>query len=213
MSTATLDPPRVAPSPPSGDLPPLPKTIGPEHNGLAMSGREWDAHEDWAEGYTYELVEGTLIVCPAPSAGERKPNGKLEQLIANYIDAHPDGPVKETLAEQYIVVGPNRRRRCDRAIWLGEVPENPDETAPDIAIEIVSGSRRDRERDYVVKRGEYAAAGVKEYWVFDRFARTVTAFRGGGETRFGEDAAVTSPLMPGFSLPVAEILKAADRYA
>ena len=220
MSPATLEPPpATAPrSRTAGNVPadrrPLPETIGPRHNGLRMSGPEWDAHRDWVEGYSYELIDGMLIVCPAPGAGERKPNAKLEQLFLNFIDANPNGSMKETLSEQYITVGPNRRRRCDRAVWLDAVPEDPDATVPDIAIGIVSDSARDRQRDYVDKRAEYAAAGGREYWVLDRHSRTATVYAADGSERtVAEDGVVTTPLMPGFELPMATFLEAADRYA
>ena len=221
MSPATLEPPPPATSPrsrPARDVSagqrPLPKTIGPRHNGLRMSGLEWDAHRDWVEGYTYELIDGVLIVCPAPGAGEREPNDELAFLIRDFIRHNPAGPAKKTLPEQYITVGPNRRRRCDRAIWLDAVPEDPDATVPDIAIEIVSDSARDRQRDYVDKRAEYATAGVKEYWVLDRHSRTATVYAADGSERtVAEDGVVTTPLMPGFELPMSTFLEAADRYA
>ena len=219
MASAVLEPPvepAVARSRSVGPVGqrPLPQKIGPRHNGLRMSGPEWDAHQEWVEGHTYELIDGVLIVCPAPGAGERKPNDVLARLIGNHIAAKPDGPVKETRTEQYITVGPNRRRRCDRAIWLDAVPEDPDATVPDIAIEIVSDSARDRQRDYVDKRAEYAAAGVKEYWVLDRHSRTATVYAADGSERtVAEDGVVTTPLMPGFELPMSTFLEAADRYA
>src|SRR5208337_602516 len=41
----------------------------------------------------------------------------------------------------------------------------------------VSEGKRNRPRDYHEKRTEYLAAGVREYWINDRFARTLTACR------------------------------------
>ena len=38
-----------------------------------------------------------------------------------------------------------------------------------------------QERDYVAKRAEYREIGVREYWVIDRFRRTLTVFTFSGE--------------------------------
>jgi len=110
------------------------------------------------------------------------------------------------------------RRRADRVIWagLGRVP-NPRTDIPTIVVEFVSGSRRDRTRDYVLKRGEYLALGVKEYWVIDRFRRTLTVFRPAGksgpqEQTIREDTVYQTPLLPGFELPLSRLLGIADDW-
>jgi Uma2 family endonuclease len=52
---------------------------------------------------------------------------------------------------------------------------NPDFwTGADIVVEIVSGGKEDRERDYVVKRREYAEAGIPEYWIIDPDQESIT---------------------------------------
>jgi Uma2 family endonuclease len=39
---------------------------------------------------------------------------------------------------------------------------------------VVSGSQDDRDRDYIVKRAEYAEAAISEYWVIDPDEERVT---------------------------------------
>ena len=73
-------------------------------------------------------------------------------------------------------------------IWagLGRVP-NPQTDVPAIVVEFVSRRHRDRVRDEV-KRREYLAIGVLEYWVIDRFRRIMTvsaAGRAGRASRTG----------------------------
>lgn len=192
-----------------------PKRVGPRSNGMLMTPEEFDAVEEWEEGYRYELVRGVLIVTPPAGAGERGPNDELGHLIYDYQRHHLHGAVvDDTLPEQEIQL-PDSRRRADRTIWigLGRQP-TPEKDAPTIAIEFVSESSRDRRRDYEEKRSEYAAAGVQEYWVIDRFRRTMTVFRAGGATLvIKEDDVYRTPLMPGFELPLRRILKRADRYS
>lgn len=91
-------------------------------------------------------------------------------------------------------------------IWagLGRQP-NPKADVPTIVVEIVS-RRRDQRR-------EYAAIGVKEYWVFDRFRRTLTVCRGDEVTRLvREQETCEMPLLPGFELQVGKLLAVADRW-
>ena len=83
----------------------------------------------------------------------------------------------------------------------------------DLAIEIVSQSLEDRERDLVTKRLEYARAGIQEYWIVDPEQETVTVLSLSGDVYsdgdlFGRGDVVTSSLLPELALPVAEILDA-----
>ena len=83
----------------------------------------------------------------------------------------------------------------------------------DLAIEIVSQSLEDRERDLVTKRIEYARAGIQEYWIVDPAQKTVTVLSLSGDVYsegglFGRGGVVTSSLLPELALPVAEILDA-----
>ena len=200
------------------EIPSSPARVGPHSNGMLMTAAEYDAIQQWEDGYRYELVHGVLIVTPPPGAGERSPNDDLGYLIRNYQESHPNGSVvDETLPEQDIRVGENRRR-ADRAVWigLGRRPL-PEEDAPTIAIEFVSKSSRDRHRDYVEKRQQYAAVEVQEYWVIDRFRRSMSVFRAGEEP--GEEIVIReggtycTPLMPGFELPLDRLLAKADDYS
>ena len=48
---------------------------------------------------------------------------------------------------------------------------------PTIIIEFVSKGKINQDRDYIAKRAEYREIGVKEYWIIDRFAKTLTVYR------------------------------------
>lgn len=43
-----------------------------------------------------------------------------------------------------------------------------------LVMEVVSGGPQDRKRDLVIKRAEYAAAGIPEYWIVDPESRRIT---------------------------------------
>jgi Uma2 family endonuclease len=80
-------------------------------------------------------------------------------------------------------------------------------TGADIVVEVLS---QDRNRDLVMKRDEYAAAGIQEYWVLDpRDVRVVVLVLRDGEYFVHSEAVktgvVTSAVLSGFSIEVAEI--------
>ena len=186
-------------------------------NGMLMTPDEFDAVTDWDELYRYELVQGVLIVSPFASPAERDPNEELGSLLRAYQTEHPQGGALDaTLFEEYLQV-PNSRRRADRVIWagLGRAPVAKHDV-PTIAVEFVSKSTRDRVRDYEEKRREYLELGVLEYWVIDRFRRTLTVFRKPplepAEQVVDERATYRTPLLPGFDLPLARLLARADYW-
>ena len=47
-------------------------------------------------------------------------------------------------------------------------------TGADLVAEVVSGGAEDKARDHVVKRQEYADAGIPEYWIVDPFDENIT---------------------------------------
>ena len=92
-------------------------------------------------------------------------------------------------------------------IWAG-LGRQPDETdVPTIAVEYVWSGKRSWLRDYEERRKEYRALGVAEYWVIDRFRRTMTVYRNPprepAEQIVAEHEIYRTDLLPGFELPLA----------
>lgn len=191
------------------------RVFGPASAGTLMTPREFDRAK-FMEGYRYELVHGVLIVSPSPLENERDPNGELEYLLRLYRDTHAEGKALDaTLAEQTVWTKANRRR-AERIIWagLGHLPRRRE--TPTIVVEFVSAGKRDRMRDYEEKRDEYMEMGVKEYWIFDRFQRTLTVYaaRGGKVKKevLREKQTYTTELLPGFELPLPRLFVYADLW-
>lgn len=186
--------------------------LSPAAAGIRLTPAEFDA-ADGERGYRYELFQGTLIVTPAPLIQERDPNGELEFLLRTYRTTHPQGSaLNATVAEHDVFIGDDRRR-ADRVIWagLGRLPRVDE--VPTIAIEFVSEGRKSFSRDYEDKRRAYRKAGVLEYWVFNRFDHTLTVFKQRGAKRvFDTKDVFTTPLLPGFELPLAQLFEYADRW-
>jgi len=200
---STIAPPQIA--------------LGPELAGIFLTPEEFDAIEEADRDYRYELINGRLIVTRPPLEAERGPNEELGHRLLTYRDSHPQGSALDDTLPEHTVVTRSNRRRTDRVIWtgLGRQP-NPLLDLPSIVAEWVSESKRDWHRDYVEKSQEYREIGIAEYWIFDRFRRTLTVFRGTREApeelvvREGET--YRTPLLPGFELPLAQLLAVADRW-
>lgn len=123
-------------------------------------------------GYT-ELVEGRLLMSPSPTFWHSRANGKLwaaldAQLAPGLVSAM-DIDVDLQLAP---AEGPGTVRRPDVIVVRDNAPlrirqEGGVLRASEalLAVEILSpGSRR---MDHVLKRSEYADAGIPHYWIVD----------------------------------------------
>jgi Uma2 family endonuclease len=184
---------------------------------MLMSPAEFEAVRDWDQQYRYELIHGVVVVSPAVSIGEADPNEDLGYLLRAYQETHPAGKVLDlTVYERDVYVSENIRR-CDRALWVG-LGREPDlrKDVPAIVVEFVSEGRRNMLRDYVEKRSEYLAGGVKEYWVINRFTRLMHVFTPpldeNREQVVQESETYTTPLLPGFELPLGRLLAKANRW-
>jgi Uma2 family endonuclease len=138
-------------------------------------------------------------------------------MLRHYRDRHPKAKTLDaTLGERIVETGDNRRR-VDRLIWagLGRVPRRGE--APTIVADFVSRRKRERVRDYETKRDEFLAINVKEYWLLDRFQRIMTVFtpRTGKVHRrvIREHQVYRTTLLPGFELPLDQLLAQADRWS
>jgi Uma2 family endonuclease len=183
-------------------------------NGLEMSPEEFDAISDWDAEFQYELIRGVVIVSPIPLEGEIDPNEQLGHLLRTYQEQHAQGKtLDKTLPERYVYLPDGSRRRADRVIWtgLGRKPQ-PKLDVPSIVVEFVSASKRDHLRDYLYKRREHHALGVKEYWVINRFNPDMTVFRPEGEVRVQRDEIYRTVLLPGFEMPLGQLLAIAEEW-
>jgi Uma2 family endonuclease len=192
--------------------------ICPDLAGTLMTLQEFDNAADFNDEHRYELVHGVLVAMPFPDPTEAGPNEELSYLLWLYKERQSIGcRIDATLPNQYVRTATGCRL-VDRVIWvgLGRLPDLRRDV-PTIAVEFVSRSRRDRQRDYVEKRQEYIAAGVAEYWIVDRFRRTLTVVRPGPtgplDQVVAEAETFKTPLLPGFELPLAPLLAVADRWA
>jgi len=165
------------------------------------------------EDARYELIEGEVVVQALPLLRHQLATEALLAALRAWWRAAPGrgfavGPI-DTWIDAHNVVGPD-------AQWyaagreLGS-PDRRPQPLGDIVVEARSPSTW--HRDLGIKRRLYEQHGAREYWLLDVEARSAIVlgrsapdaetFDDGAELMEGEE--LSSPLLPGFSVPVAEI--------
>ncbi len=183
--------------------------IGLADHGRPMTlGEFLDAEEE--PGYRYELARGVLEVTEVPN----DPHGLIEwtilQVIAGYSKAHP-GRVWRCGGSgsfRLWLPGMGSGRNPDVSVVLRGATKDPrGRRIPALAIEIVSP--RGEERDYVTKREEYLAYGLREYWIVDPSSKKVTVLERNGdvwaERFYAADQVIESLVLPGIAVKVADL--------
>jgi Uma2 family endonuclease len=158
--------------------------------------------------YRVELSRGRLVREPRPGARHGCTASNLHFLLRCFVDEHRLGRVLiETgfrLSDHPPTVRGPDVAFLSAARLPADVPDGVWALAPDLAIEIVSPSNtRGQIQDRI---DDYFAAGTAEVWVADPRRRTLRVHLPGGDARaLGGDDILTTPLLPGFSLPLPQI--------
>jgi Uma2 family endonuclease len=178
-----------------------------------MTPEEFDRAE-FDDEYTFELINGIVIASPLVSMADADMHEELGYLLRTYRDSHPN-KLDATLPRRYVRIGADRRRP-ERVIWAGLGRRPYRNEMPTIVAEFVSYTKRDLLRDYESKRRQYESIGIAEYWLIDRFRRSLTASvleNGAYRHRVvNQKQAYQSKLMPGFEFPLSRLLELADRW-
>jgi Uma2 family endonuclease len=114
-----------------------------------------------------------------------------------------------------------RGRKPDLSVFFAGRPSLPRRGAvtipPDIAIEVVSPSSSDQRRDRIAKLADYAAFGVRFYWMLDPSARTFEILELGSDGRYvhvlgaAEGTLLQVPGCAGLTLDLDELWREIDR--
>ena len=157
-------------------------TREPEAARQAMSVDEW---ADMPEDEPGELVDGYL-------AEEEMP-GLLHEIVVSWLMrvlgswAAPRGGLVFG-SEAKFAVSARSGRKPDLTMYLPGHPALPRRGAvripPDVAIEIVTPTPRDVRRDRVEKVDDYAAFGIRYYWIVDPEQLTFEIFELGADGRY-----------------------------
>jgi Uma2 family endonuclease len=181
--------------------------------GRRMSLAEWAAMDEDEPG---ELVDGRLV--------EEEMARPSHEIVVSWIQhrltgwAEPrDGQVLGSEAK--FAVSTVRGRKPDLSLFL-EVPrlkdDEPIRTPPDVMVEVVSPTPRDGRRDRVEKLHEYAAFGVRWYWIVDPRLRTVEILELGAAGHYATlvsaaDGIVEVPGLEGLALDIDALWARVDK--
>ena len=163
------------------------------------------------DGNRYELIEGELFVSCAPSLTHQGIVVSLLFAFSQYLRENPIGkvwPGPGVIFSDFSGVIPD-------VIYISNERQKEIATgarvsgAPDLIIEILSPGAENERRDRHAKRQPYRKYGVKEYWIVDPEKRAIQVYRS-SKLRLVATLSlrdeVTTPLLPGFSCKVKEIL-------
>ena len=159
-----------------------------------------------------ELIDGELIVSPAPVPGHQSTVVTLTLVIGNFLKSYPLGELQVSPSDLhldehnvvqpdlYFVAKTNTNCRIgEHGYWQG---------APDLCIEIVSPSSTRRDR--LTKFNLYQKHGVREYWLVESQGRYIEVYilEDGKFQRQGaydETQSFTSLVLPDLTVNVAQI--------
>jgi Uma2 family endonuclease len=159
----------------------------------------------------YELLDGDLLLTPAPNLKHQRLQFRLGSRLGRFIEDRVMGELFfapcDVVLSDTDVVQPDLlfvSRERQHLLSGGDNVRG----APDLVVEILSPATAERDRGY--KRTLYAKHGVREYWLVDPAAETLSILRPRGGTllvarTFGRAETLQSPLLAGFELDLDDI--------
>ena len=183
-------------------------SLGPDDAGLRLTRAEY-ADADFVEPYQYERVRGRLVVMSPAGPEHRFVSRPFRRELCRFWAEHLS-LIEDVDVEGWVATSADDDRLPDICVYLkGEDAQRrvPDRV-PALVFEFVSKKRSDQERDYIHKRDEYHAIGVKEYVIVDRFKRSVLILtwqpNGYSERTLTEHDFYSTPLLPDLVIPLSE---------
>jgi len=164
---------------------------------------------DRTEGKLCELIDGVLVE-KAVGFKEAFLATRLSTLLNVFAEQHDLGIVLG--ADGTVELFPGQVRIPDVSFYSWaklpgrRIPDDPiPELAPDLAVEVLS--RTNTRGEMFAKRKDYFFAGVRLAWFVDPRARTVEVYTSPdlATTLTDADALTGGDVLPGFSLPVAQV--------
>ncbi len=182
-------------------------------NSLRWTIRDLDAMPDDGGWTRHEIINGELFVTRAPHIRHQGAAGKLHVRLENWSEETGLGSAFEVPG---VIFTPTDAVIPD-VVWISRdrLTNSIDEAghliiAPELIVEVLSPGALNEQRDKEVKLKFYSLHGVQEYWIVNWQQKTLEIYRRSDAqlalvaTLLNGDI-LTSPLLPEFSTPVAQI--------
>ena len=170
-------------------------------------------YEDMPQGPPYyQVIEGDLIMWPAPDTFHQSIAGRLHGVVWQFLEKHPVGEVfigpldvfltEVNVYQPDVIFISNKRRSIITKRGL--------EGAPDLVVEVLSpGTAR---FDKGSKRKIYARMGVSELWLVDPIPELIHVYHLSRNAEvpvatYDAKATLKTPLLPGLRIRVGSIFK------
>jgi Uma2 family endonuclease len=164
-------------------------------------------------GNRYEIIDGELFVTRSPHLKHQDVAGLMYAALLSW-------SLQSKLGKPFIAPGvifTEADAVIPDVIWIStdRLAQVIDESghltgAPELVVEVLSESAADKKRDRETKLKQYSVQGVTEYWIVDRWLKSIEVYRRENGilkkvmTLFEGDN-LTSPLLPGFSFRVGTL--------
>lgn len=159
-------------------------------SSTGLSFDEWMALPEDEPG---ELVDGLLEEEEMPDYVHELLVALLIQVFGNWV--LPRGGLVAGSDAKFAVAS-DRGRKPDLTVYLPGSPRPPRRgvirVPPDVAVEVLSPQPRDGRRDRVEKPDEYAAFGIRYFWILDPELRSLEIFELGTDGRYARALAASS---------------------
>jgi len=165
------------------------------------------------DGNRYEIIDGELHVSTQLHVLHQDTSIRFGSALFSW---NSRGNAGRVLGAPGIIFAPDEAVAPD-IVWISHEryarafePDGKLHATPELVVEMLSPGRENEERDRDLKLRLYSHHGVREYWIADWRTRPVQVFR-------RQDASLaivatltagdtlTSPLLPGFAVPVRDL--------
>jgi Uma2 family endonuclease len=165
------------------------------------------------DGLRYEIIEGELFVSRVPGIDHQEVCSLCAAPLTLWNQQTRLGDVlpgvgvlfspTDAVIPDVVWVSRARRAAIERA-------DRHLHGAPELIVEVLSRGAANEWRDREAKLSLYARYGVEEYWIVDWRAQSVAIYRRSEAGlqlahTLGRGDTLTSPLLPGFALPLADL--------
>jgi Uma2 family endonuclease len=167
-------------------------------------------YEALPEGAPYQLIDGELIMTPAPTPLHQNIIGNIYQSLRYFVESQKLGrvflsPIDVRLTEIDIFQPDLIFVRKEHVAKIGRNKLN---VIPDLVVEVLSPSNA--YYDLTHKKTIYAERGVDEYWIVDPKDETIEIFRRNGdrfqsENFFKDQDILKSRMFPGFTMMLNDV--------